>query len=115
MFHQLFAGLTPHRRTFHYPDSLPRTQRHGLLLEDFRHTYILEEATNTQIPDDDDSLSSQSVVSRLPELDGEEATTQTNNDGEHDISIDFAIGAMSHASSMSSVNQVSEPYGELCV
>ena len=46
----LLLGTTPQRREFSYPRVLSRTDRHSLLLKDFRDKYILNEAQNNVLP-----------------------------------------------------------------
>ncbi|KAI0224733.1 Kinesin-like protein KIF11-A [Lamellibrachia satsuma] len=45
------TGTTPQRQDFSYPRSLMHTDRHSLILADFRRDYILEEIVNTPIAD----------------------------------------------------------------
>ena len=56
------AGMTPQRREFHYPRILDKTQRHSLLLQDFRKDYDMNMAMETPLPDD--SFTSQVSTSR---------------------------------------------------
>ena len=46
------TGVTPQRREFHYPRVLDKTQRHSLLLQDFRKDYDMNMAMETPLPDD---------------------------------------------------------------
>ena len=39
----MFVGTTPQRRDLSYPRTLVRTDRHSLVLADFRKDYIIEE------------------------------------------------------------------------
>ena len=56
-------GMTPQRRDFHYPRVLDRTERHSILLEDFRKEYDINMATETPLPDT--SFTSQATEVRI--------------------------------------------------
>lgn len=52
LFTIYLSGMTPQRREFHYPRILDKTQRHSLLLQDFRKDYDMNMAMETPLPDD---------------------------------------------------------------
>ncbi len=64
MKYSYLLGLTPQRRDFHYPRVLDRTERHSILLEDFRKEYDINMATETPLPDT--SFTSQATEVRSP-------------------------------------------------